>query len=604
MNKNNLFVAVLIVCTAVLSACGGGAETTAQNVTPSPAQPATTPTPTSTPTATPVTTPTNTASPANPTTTNDPVTPTTPEPAIEITEIAAARFLTQATFGPTLAEIAALTEQGFSDWLDEQIAIPMSSHQARTEMIFLADANAQEREAENPWSGHRYSAWLDIAYHGEDQLRQRVAFALSQLFVVSDKSMLDSEHYALAAFYDGLAKHAFGSYRDLLEYVTLSPVMGLYLNMLGNEKPDLENNIRPDENYAREVMQLFTIGLDELNIDGTLKLFNDRPIPTYDINDVRAYAHIFTGWHFAGTTAETWHRWWQNRNFFEPMELIPEYHANSTGQQLLSNMTVSAGTSGEAAMQIALDSLFIHPNVGPFVAKHLIQRLVTSNPSPAYVARVAAVFNNNQEGERGQLEDVVKAILLDPEARAEYTQQPTYFGKVKEPLIRGVQMVRAFGLETLATLEPQWPEHQHNQAPLSAPSVFNFFASDFSPVGVLSTEGLAAPELQIINDTFMVRNANHAAWWSLWAPTVAELSSEDGRTMTIDYSAYTPMLADGPDAYIDFLNTVLLSGSMSEEMRQTLIDYDDATSSWQEDIARIKELTFLVTSSPQFAVQR
>ena len=380
--------------------------------------------------------------------------------------------------------------------------------------------------------------------------------------------------------------------------------MGVYLNMLGNEKPDLENNIRPDENYAREVMQLFTIGLDELNIDGTLKQANGRPIPTYDIADVKAYAHVFTGWHFAGTTAATWHRWWQNRNFFEPMELVAEYHANTAEQQLLSNMTVPAGVSGEQAMQIALDSLFLHPNVAPFVAQHLIQRLVTSNPSPAYIARVATVFNSNQNGERGQLADVVKAILLDPEARAAPSEQSPQFGKIKEPLVRGVQMVRAFGIQTVATLEPQWPEYQHNQAPLSAPSVFNFFAADFSPVGSLSDANLVAPELEIINDTFMVRNANHAAWWSLWAPTVAELDSADGRTMTIDYSVYTPMLATGPEPYIDFLNTGLLSGTMPEEMRQTLIDYDTATRSWQEDIARIKELTFLVTSSPQFAVQR
>jgi uncharacterized protein (DUF1800 family) len=594
MHRNNVYAAVFMILAAVLSACGGGADIADQNATP--AQPVTTPI--STPTNPPNTTPTNPVTPTNPSL------PTVSEPTSDITQIAAARFLTQATFGPTLSEIEALTEQGFNDWLDEQIALPMSSHQSRTEFIFSADTKAKAAGAKKPWSGHRYSAWLDIAYHGEDQLRQRVTFALSQLFVVSDKSTLDNEHVALAAYYDGLARHAFGSYRDLLEYVTLSPVMGVYLNMLGNQKPDLANNIRPDENFAREVMQLFTIGLDELNIDGTPKLKNGRPIATYDIADVKAYAHVFTGWHFAGTTAQTWDNWWQNRNFFEPMEIVPKYHANSTEQQLLSNMIVPAGASGEAAMQIALDSLFQHPNVGPFVAKHLIQRLVTSNPSPEYIARVATVFNNNQNGERGQLADVVKAIMLDPEARAESSAQSMYFGKVKEPLISGVQMVRAFGIQTQATLEPQWPEYQHNQAPLSAPSVFNFFASDFSPVGVLSTKNLTAPELQIINDTFIVRNANHAAWWSLWAPKVTELENMDNRSMTIDYSVYTPLLANGPEAFIDFLNLVLLSGSMPEEMKQTLIDYDNATRSWQEDIVRIKELTFLVTSSPQFAVQR
>ena len=451
---------------------------------------------------------------------------------------------------------------------------------------------------------HRYAAWSEIALHGKDQLRQRVAFALSQLFVISDKSALDNSHLDIATYYDGLADYAFGNYRDLLEFVTLSPAMGVYLNMLGNEKPDEDNNIRPDENFAREVMQLFTIGLDELHLDGSLKIQDGQPIPTYDIDTVKAYAHVFTGWHFYGTTYNTWDNWWQNRNFRNQMVLVPEYHAQDVRKALLNGVVVEAGTDGERAMQMALDSLFEHPNVGPFVARHLIQRLVTSNPSPDYIARTAQVFNDNGAGERGDLGAVVKQILLDEEARQPLADQAPEFGKIKEPLIRGIQMIRAFGIYEPNTPKPQWYDYVFNQSPLSSPSVFNFFSDSFTPAGELNEMGLVAPELEIINDTYMVRNSNHAAWWSMWTPSTQEIDAGHERAMTIDFTPFISMLQNDPAELLDYLDLVLLSGGMNDTMREAILDYDQVAKEWLSDVERVKEMTFMVTGSPQFAVQR
>lgn len=578
----------------LLTGCGGGGDSPTS--TPSTNTPTT-----SSPTTNTPTTGTPTYGSANPANETQSETQAESQPT---TRIDAARFLTQTTFGPTLEEIDATAQMGLSAWIEAQMQSPQSAHRAKTLAIFNADENAREQGAEWPWNGHRYGAWMDIALHGEDQLRQRVAFALSQLFVVSDKSQLDSEHLGIATYYEGLAEHAFGNYRDLLEFVTLSPVMGVYLNMLGNEKPDSSNNIRPDENFAREVMQLFTIGLDELNLDGTRKLANGQPIPTYDIDTVKAYANVFTGWNFYGTRVDTWGDWWGNRNFRNPMALVPEYHATDVRKVLLSDVIVEAGTDGETAMQMAIDSLFAHPNVAPFVVKHLIQRLVTSNPTPDYIERIAMVFEDNGQGVRGDLAAVITALLLDESARTEYAQQDPHFGKFKEPLLRAVQYMRAFGIYMPETMQPQWTDYQHNQAPLSSPSVFNFYSPDFSPVGRLNEANLVAPEMQIINDTYMVRNSNHAAWLSIWAPTMSEVDAGHERRLTLNYEQYAPLVENDTAAFIDWLDIVLLAGTMTDTMREILIDYDTQLQLWADDTTRVKELTFMVTGSPQFAVQR
>lgn len=569
MNKIMQHLVMLLSVIGLLSACGGSEESSSSATSP----------------------PVSTSPP--------PVIPLPPP-----TQQDAARLLQQATFGPTLTDINYVVEQGLSVWLDDQMRLPASSHLARTRYYLETDPEAQRLNAEMPWRQHRVTAWHDIAVFAPDQLRQRVAFALSQLLVVSDQGPLEQTHAGLANYYDGLAEHAFGNYRDLLEYITLSPVMGVYLSMLGNEKPDVENNIRPDENFARELMQLFTIGLTELQLNGQPKRDSlGNTIPTYDLDTIKAYAHVFTGWHFNGVTSATWRNFWNHVDFLQPMTLVPEYHAIESEKLLLNGVIVPAGTSGEAALQLALDSLFQHPNVAPFISKHLIQHLVTSNPSPGYILRIAQIFEDNGQGERGDLAAVVKAILLDEEARLPASLQPDYYGKVKEPIVRGIQIYRALGLSAPEHISMQYPNYVFNQAPLSSPSVFNFFSPTYAPVGSIRDQGLVAPELEIITDNFLIRNSNFAAMWTIYAPTPQDAVSKDRRPMSIDFARFIPQLVD-PAKFIDNMALLLLAGEMSSEMHNAILAYDALARTYIDDEKRAREIVYLITSSPQFAVQR
>ena len=276
-----------------------------------------------------------------------------------------------------------------------------------------------------------------------DQLRQRLAFAWSQIFVVSDIDyVLANSKYGMANFYDTLARFADGNFRTLLEQVTLHPVMGIYLSMVRNEKANPALNIRPDENYAREILQLFTIGLHELNADGSVRRDGaGRPIATFDQATIEEFAKVFTGWNYDGV------RSWTDTNVGTESRVLPmvpneDFHDTST-KQLLGGQTLPAGQGAYADLTGALDNIFAHPNVGPFVSRLLIQRLVTSNPSSGYVGRVAAVFNDNGAGTRGDLRATVRALLLDDEARNGSQNLPETFGKIKEPSMRLTNLWRA-----------------------------------------------------------------------------------------------------------------------------------------------------------------
>ncbi len=344
-------------------------------------------------------------------------------------------FLNQATFGATEADAAQLIAVGYDAWLADQLAQPAS--------LELPHIRALPRPQNLPdLHRDRIDIWFRNALTGRDQLRQRVAFALSEIMVVSQVGALLQAPYSVASYYDLLATHAFGNFRDLMEAVTLHPAMGQYLSMLGNQKPNATGTIRPDENYARELMQLFTIGLVELNPDGTVRLGADeRPIPTYSQAIIQGFAHVYTGWNFAGAPNFLQARR-TDTNQVVPMQLYPSYH--DTGPKLvLGGQTLPAGQTGQKDLDDALDNIFSHPNVGPFIAQRLIQRLVTSNPSPQYVERVAARFNDNGAGVRGDLAAVVKAILLDAEARPAAPTDRN--GKLKEPLLRLTQLWRAYG---------------------------------------------------------------------------------------------------------------------------------------------------------------
>ncbi len=536
----------------------------------------------------------NTATPAPP--------PAAPENPIDPYQqkLQAARLLNQATFGATLKDIEYLVERGEEAWVNEQLTLEPTFHMPLV---------APFVDNEDFWRSYRISAWWQRSLYSDDQLRQRVAFALSELFVVSEfNGVLFDSPQALTQYYDLLIKHAFSNYRELLEVVTLSPAMGVYLSMLGNEKPDLERNIRPDENYAREVMQLFSIGLVELNRDGTPKLdANEQPIPSYDQNVIKGFAHVFTGWHFNGTTETTWYRWWQNYNLLDPMSPVSAFHDREE-KTLFSGVLLPANQTPEQDLAMALDALANHQNVAPFVSKQLIQKLVTSNPSPAYVARVAEIFVNNGTGERGDLAAVVKAILLDDEARNGHTNNPTSFGKVREPIIRAAHMWRAFNLTYISErIDFSWPEYFFGQAPLASPSVFNFYRPDYSPIALKATEDLVAPELQIATESTMTNTINFFAWYGLWRNFSGDISStdisdEDG--LYLDLTTEVELAeTEGALALVAHLNLVLTAGALSDDAITLLVQaYQE--NSYEDANNKVANLIFLIMSSPQYAVQR
>ncbi|MDJ0919150.1 MAG: DUF1800 domain-containing protein, partial [Woeseiaceae bacterium] len=420
-----------------------------------------------------------------------PITPPPPPPPPTVSKAEAFQLLNQTTFGATEAAATGVINVGVEAWIDSQLLQPAS-----LQLPYLQ--SLPRPQPIGLLNGDRIDVWFRNAIDGDDQLRQRVAFALSEIMVVSQLGALEQAPYALASYYDMLAQNAFGNYRDLIEDVTLHPAMGVYLSMLGNQKPNPDLNIRPDENYARELMQLFSIGLVELNIDGTPVLDNEgQPIPTYDQAVIEGFAHVYTGWTWAGFREFEFARPTEGNQVI-PMQLYPDFH--DTGSKLLLNdVVLPAGQSGEQDLSDALDNVFNHPNVGPFMAIRLIQRLTTSNPSPGYVRRVAEVFNDNGAGVRGDLRAVVKAILMDPEARPDMPMEID--GKIKEPLLRLTQLWRAYDAES-ANGGYRFPAVSFffGQGPMQSPSVFNFFSPFYAPPGEISDSSLVAPELQIATE--------------------------------------------------------------------------------------------------------
>lgn len=511
----------------------------------------------------------------------------------------AARLLNQATFGATSSEIERLTLMTRTEWLDGQISEPPSFH---------VPLIAPFAEQEDFWRNYRIAAWWQHALYAPDQLRQRVAFALSEIIVISEyNGVLIDDPVAVGRYYDLLLEHAFGNYRELLEAVTLSPAMGVYLSMLGNEKPDQERNIRPDENYAREVMQLFSLGLVELNNDGSVKLDEDQqPIATYNQDVIKGFAHVFTGWHFNGTTEQTWYWWWDNLDLMEPMTVVAEYH-DSGEKQLFSGTVLPANQTPEQDLSQALDAIFNHNNVPPFISKQLIQKLVTSNPSAQYIERVASVFIDNGYGERGDLAAVIRAILTDDEALNGHQNMPNSFGKVREPLIRAAHLWRAFNFTTEnEIIDLGWPEYFFLQAPLASPSVFNFYRPDYSPASLRAETGLLAPELQIATDSAVTNTNNFFAWYGLWRSFSGEFNQfdEDERLgQFIDLSPWVELAEQSSDTLVAELDLVITNGTLSDEAKALLSqEYDELQ--WMETHEKVANMIFLLMVSPQYVVQR
>ena len=513
-----------------------------------------------------------------------PIAPAPPAVAA-ISAAEASRFLGQAGFGATDAQIGRVQTLGYSGWLDEQFTAPRSQghYDWMVERGYAVTTNI------NNFNGTDNTLWRKLI-SSPDVLRQRITLALSEIFVVSMTGLpINWRGFVAAAYMDVLETNAFGTYRTLLGEVTLSPGMGSYLNMRGNLREDPARGRVPDENYSREVLQLFSLGLTELAADGTPK--NGVATDTYSQDTITGLAKVFTGWN--NNAANNTDPGYAQR----PMVLTAANHSTSVKQFL--GVTIAAGTPGATALQTALDTIAAHPNVGPFIGRQLIQRLVASNPSPAYVARVSAVFANNGAGVRGDLRAVIKAILLDDEARRGPVAGDTTRGKLREPVVRFIQWARTFGLASPTGL---WnignvsdPSTRLGQSPLRSPSVFNFFRPGYVPPNsALGTLSLNAPEFQITNESTVVG-------WANWAQTFVQSGVGETRP------DYTAELALATDATVLVKRvSLLLSGDTLSAATLATIGTAVGSISATTDAGkrnRVYAAIHLVLCAPEYLVQ-
>jgi uncharacterized protein (DUF1800 family) len=518
---------------------------------------------------------------------------------VPVSKTAASHFLAQASMGPSPETIAAVTVMGPAAWLEYQFTIPQSQH-----LGFLQRYAAKYPSVKITAPQFTRSFWQQ-ALSGEDQVRQRMAYALSQIFVVSTNgSDLWQFGYGVAHYYDVLANRGFGNFRDLLEGVATSPMMGLYLSHLHNMR---ESGTRmPDENFAREIMQLMTIGLYQLNQDGTPKLVSGKPVETYTHDDVMGLAKVFTGWSWAGpdqSEARFFGTVSDPSKTWMPMQNYPAYHSTSTKTFL----GATTNGDGKADLKVALDTLFNHPNVGPFIGRQLIQRLVTSNPSPAYVSRVAAAFANNGSGVRGDMKAVLRAILLDAEA-----MDATKPKKVREPVLRVANWLRAFQAKSNSGWYLAWGTSDANtalsQSVLESSSVFNFYRPGYTPPGSeLAASGMVAPELQLATMPSV------AGYLNMMQDAIVYGFGQDN-DMRPDYANELALVSQ-PDQLVERMNMLLLNGTMSTSLRNQMITALNSVvqpepKSWNKSdvtIARNNRVylaIYLAMASPEYIVQK
>ena len=515
--------------------------------------------------------------------------------AAPIANLAASRFLSQAAFGGNDADITALQNLGYAGWLQNQFAI--ASDQSNWDWLM---ANGFDVPANlNAANGIDATLWRKLM-SSPDKLRQRVALALSEIFVVSLIDMHSQwKSFAGAAYMDMLAANAFGNFRSLLQAVTLSPAMGCYLGTRGNEKENPATGREADENYAREVMQLFTIGLVQLNNDGSVvKDASGNPVPTFNATTVTQLAQVFTGWNFNGYSKTA-------PNYLQvPMSLNAAQH--STSAKSFLGASVPAGTDGNTALKIALDTLFDHPNVPAFFGKQLIQKFVTSNPSPAYISRVAAAFisgTGSAAGVRGDMKSVIAAVLLDPEAQAVPSASNPAAGKVREPIVRLAQWAHTFNARSTSG---QWAvgdtssdSYRLGQSPLRSPSVFNFFSPGFVPANnVLGNPALVAPELQIVTESTIIAYVNFMQ--QVVAGQLADIVPDYSKELS---------LALSPAALVARLNTLLAAGQLSSATTTAIQNAVGSIALSGANAAsgasnRVMAAVLLVMSAPEYLVQK
>lgn len=535
-------------------------------------------------------------------------------------EIAASRFLAQATLGADLESILAMSEMSFTEWIDSQFVIPKSIEilpytlaitQEAVDSTYAMGGNPNDIQ---PRLHYWHAAWWQYIMTSPDLLRARVGLALSEIFVVSELPELDEVPLSLADYYDMLLDNAFGNFRDLIEDVTYHPAMGIYLTHLNNPKSDSTLNRYPDENYAREVMQLFTIGLYMLNPDGTHILDSlGKPVPSYDNEDIQEFAKIYTGLSWGDGYAFGVNPL-SELSYTQPMKMFNSWH--EPGEKTLLNGVVVPNRNpvdGNADIADALDNLFNHPNVGPFIGRLLIQRLVTSNPSPEYIERVTAAFNDNGQGVRGDMKAVIRAILLDPEARDCALVYDPYHGMLREPITRWTHLCRAFNAFSQRGIYRNDMDDFYSstfQRPLGSPSVFNFFQPDYTPIGPIDSAGLVAPEFQITNSVTIVGYANRLHDWIMKENLVMEyrdiFNGEWNNDKYVNLNLADELALDevaDVDELLERLNLILFHGQMTldtrDRIRNALVQVPQ--SNWE---IRVRMAIFLSMISPDYLIIR
>jgi uncharacterized protein (DUF1800 family) len=546
--------------------------------------------------------------------TSAPAQPTKPDDA------GAVRFLAQSSFGATTADVAELKDIGLEAWLDQQFGMSRSATGTHLDYVLSQFPLPIPDGTTVTMDPAFHSFWRQVML-APDQLRQRVAFALSQITVVSaaDANLQTSPH-TIASFLDLLAENAFGNYRDILQAVSTHPAMGQYLTALANRG---DNGRTPDENYAREVMQLFSIGLFELNMDGTQKVVNGAPVETYGMDDIRGLAKVFTGWswgnqgtadpsngRFAGNPADPMRR-------VIPMQFYRQYHSPDAKVFLTAN--IAAGTDGVQAFNTALDTLFNHPNVAPFIGRELIQRLVMSNPSPQYVERVANAFATGRftspngyytigAGQRGDMKATVAAVLLDSEARSASIATQDDWGKLREPVLRIAALMRAFEA-TSQSPGQQFRigniDNQMFQTPMRSPTVFNFYRPGYIPPNTtIATKSLVAPEFQIANEVSVATYANTLQNWipNGFGSTATGQTGPDVRIAATQARA----IATDSGKLVDHVNLMLTANTMSSTTRDAIRTVVESVSATANNAAvnRVNLALFMTMTSPDFLVQK
>lgn len=534
----------------------------------------------------------------------------------------ASRFLSQASMGFEESDILSVESMGIEAWIDDQIAKPIEYISPEVDNIYqiLRDtliANGEDISYlfRPGWTVFNY-AWWEVNMRNQDLLRHRVAAALSEILVISKNSELHNYGDGLGAYYDILLEHAFGNYSDLLNKVTISPMMGDYLSHLNNPKSLPSENITPDENFAREVMQLFSIGLYELNPDGSRKLQGGNFIPTYDQSDIKEFAKVFTG---LGVAENIPNPWTQDPPYFgqdlvvanTTMDMIMYENWHEPGiKYLLNNVQTPSGLTGSQEIEFAVNHLCAHSNVGPFIGYRLIQRLVKSNPTAAYISRISSVWNDNGSGIRGDLGAVVKAILMDPEARNCSWQSKWRNSKMKEPMMRYLQFARAVEKENgnnfYWNVNYQFRENALQEI-LYAPTVFNFFTPDYAPVGGISEANLVAPEFKIHDSRSSIGYMNQVNLWVQdWGYIMNNWENMTNvlvKFVTDDWQ----IIAQDSEALINKIDEVFLGGKLSDQtreiIREALNTYDIEATGYNAAEERVEMGIYLALISPDFVIQ-